>query len=279
MDKQGEPMEPQDPDQDPSKDPTKDPKNTRPGQQRKDGRPAGAGGPGASQPGWMTAPEDFTPQPHDPATGQLPPWQVPKPELRPELLGDGAPGGAAPAPGKAGGRSGRRQKGPAAGQAAVPGAASAPSPGTAGPGPVIDPFERERERDAAVRKKRSQRRTVVVGLGVTALLAGTITAIVASDEAEADYAQVCFNDETGERVDDAQCDNSSSAGRSSGIYAWYFYSRGASVPAVGQNRSQYTGFTKTVPQGAKTSTGYSTKGGTVSRGGFGSSSKGGSTGG
>jgi len=34
-----------------------------------------------------------------------------------------------------------------------------------------------------------------------------------------------------------------------------------------------------VPQGAKTSKGYSTKGGTVSRGGFGSSSKGGSTGG
>jgi hypothetical protein len=144
---------------------------------------------------------------------------------------------------------------------------------------VLDPFEREREREAAARKKRSQRRTVVVGLGVTALLAGTITAIVASNEAEADYAQVCFNDETGERVDDAQCGNSSSAGRSSGIYAWYFYSRGASVPAVGQNRSQYTGFTKSVPQGAKTSTGYSTKGGTVSRGGFGSSSKGGSTGG
>jgi ferric-dicitrate binding protein FerR (iron transport regulator) len=73
---------------------------------------------------------------------------------------------------------------------------------------VVDPFERERERErelasAAARKKRSQRRTVVVGLGVTALLAGTITAIVASNEAEADYAQVCFNDGTGERVDDA----------------------------------------------------------------------------
>jgi len=67
--------------------------------------------------------------------------------------------------------------------------------------------------------------------------------------------------------------------RGGGLYAWYFYARGASVPAVGQNRSAYPSFTKTVPQGAKTSTGYSTKGGTVSRGGFGSSSKGGSTGG
>jgi hypothetical protein len=147
---------------------------------------------------------------------------------------------------------------------------------------VFDPFERERERElagAAARKKRSQRRTVVVGLGVTALLAGTITAMVASSEAEPDYAQVCFNDDTGERVEDTQCDNSSSDGRGSGIYAWYFYSRGASVPGVGQNRSAYPSYTRTVPSGARTSTGYSTKGGAVSRGGFGGSSKGGSTGG
>lgn len=165
-----------------------------------------------------------------------PPWQVPKPELRPELLN--------------------------------------------GPPPVVDPFAKDRDRqqhEAAARKKRSQRRTVVVGLGVTALLAGTITAVVASNKDEAEYAQVCFNDETGERVDDTQCN--SSAGRSGGIYAWYFYSRGASVPAVGQNRSTYPSYTKNIPSGAKASSGYSTKGGTVSRGGFGSSSKGGSTGG
>ena len=96
-----------------------------------------------------------------------PPWQVPKPELRPELQDPGLL--------KPDGQSGQ-------------------------PSPIIDPFARERERDlnaAAARKKRSQRRTVVVGLGVTALLAGTITAIVASNEQEPDYAQVCFNDETG----------------------------------------------------------------------------------
>lgn len=165
-----------------------------------------------------------------------PPWQVPKPELRPELLNE--------------------------------------------PIPTVDPFAKDRERqahDAAARKKRSQRRTVVVGLGVTALLAGTITAIVASNEDEPEYAQVCFNDETGERVEDTQCN--SSAGRSGALYAWYFYSRGASVPGVGQNRSSYPSYTSTIPSGAKASTGYSTKGGTVSRGGFGSSSKGGSTGG
>ena len=196
-----------------------------------------------------------------------PPWQVPKPELHPELIPpanddrDKAPSGQEPGASKPG--------------------ASQPARGK--PLPIIDPFAKERERESAqaeARKKRSRRRTVVVGLGVTALLAGTITAVVASSEQEADYAQVCFNDETGERVDDSQCNNSSSDGRGSAIYAWYFYSRGASVPAVGQNRNSYPSYTKTVPQGAKTSTGYSTKGGTVSRGGFGSSSKsGGSSGG
>jgi hypothetical protein len=181
-----------------------------------------------------------------------PPWQIPQPELRPELQNQ--PGQPAP-PG-------------------LPADAVAPA--------VVDPFALERERGlaaAAARKKRSQRRTVIVGLGVTALLAGTITAMVASNEDEADYAQVCFNDDTGERVDDARCNNSSTDGRSSGIYAWYFYSRGASVPGLGQNRSGYPSYSRTVPTGAKASTGYSAKGGTVSRGGFGGSAKGGSTGG
>ncbi|BCW49434.1 Tat pathway signal protein [Arthrobacter sp. StoSoilB13] len=206
-----------------------------------------------------------------------PPWQVPKPELHPELIPpanddtDKAPGTSQP---------GTSQPGSSQPGSSQPGR-SKPAPGH--PLPILDPFAKEREREAAqaeARKKRSRRRTVVVGLGVTALLAGTITAVVASSEQEADYAQVCFNDETGERVDDSQCNNSSSDGRGSAIYAWYFYSRGASVPAVGQNRSSYPSYTKTVPQGAKTSTGYSTKGGTVSRGGFGSSSKsGGSSGG
>ncbi len=166
-----------------------------------------------------------------------PPWQVPKPDLRPELLNQ--------------------------------------------PLPHVDPLaddlrSEEQLREQAHRKKRSQRRTVVVALGVTALLAGTLTAVVASNQ-EPEYAQVCFNEETGERVEDTQCN--SSAGRSGALYAWYFYSRGASVPAVGQNRSTAPDFTRTVPPGAKASTGYSSKGGTVSRGGFGSSSKGGSTGG
>lgn len=200
-----------------------------------------------------------------------PPWQVPKPELHPELLTPGTPGEGSPSkPGNGKPRTETPGK-------ATPGEGNQKQTGFPQPSPVFDPFARDRERDAAARKKRSQRRTVVVGLGVTALLAGTITAIVASNEQDPDYAQVCFNEETGERVEDTQCN--SSAGRGGALYAWYFYARGASVPGIGQNRTAYPNFTRTVPQGAKTSTGYSSKGGTVSRGGFGSSSKGGSTGG
>lgn len=209
-------------------------------------RPSGQPEPQEPQPEWKTSPADFTP---DPSGSKAPPFQVPKPELHPELLNPQNP-------------------------PTQPQDAAQPQDG---PPPLIDPFAREREREMAARKKRSQRRTVVVGLGVTALLAGTITAIVASNADEPDYAQVCFDEATGERVEDTQCN--SSAGRGGGLYAWYFYSRGANVPPVGQNRSSYPSFTRTIPEGAKASTGYSTKGGTVSRGGFGSSSKGGSTGG
>jgi hypothetical protein len=212
---------------DPNRDPEHDPQPDRAGDGAQGGPDKAGTNAGGSDAVGGSTPAD-APKP--------PPWQVPKPELRPDLLKE--------------------------------------------PTPTVDPFARDRERqmqEAAARKKRSQRRTVVVGLGVTALLAGTITAVVASSQDEPDYAQVCFNDETGERVEDTQCN--SSAGRSGGLYAWYFYSRGASVPGVGQNRSAYPSYTSTIPSGAKASTGYSTQGGTVSRGGFGSSSKGGSTGG
>ncbi|MGK3957914.1 Tat pathway signal protein [Arthrobacter sp. R4] len=222
---------------DPNKDPEHDPQQDLPGNGSQGGTDRGGTDKGSTDTGGTNAGGSHAVGGSTPAGApKPPPWQVPKPELRPDLLNE--------------------------------------------PTAMVDPFARDRERqehEAAARKKRSQRRTVVVGLGVTALLAGTITAVVASNQDEPEYAQVCFNDETGERVEDTQCN--SSAGRGGGLYAWYFYSRGASVPGVGQNRSSYPSYTSTIPSGAKASTGYSTKGGTVSRGGFGSSSKGGSTGG
>ena len=183
----------------------------------------------------------------------------------------GAPAGAAEPGRSARARQGRRSRAPDEPRPALPRRAPSltPSPGNASANGC-----------AAARKKRSQRRTVVVGLGVTALLAGTITAIVASNEEEPDYAQVCFNDETGERVEDTQCDNSSTAGRSGGtLRLVLLLPRRQRARPWARTGRRYPSYTRTVPSGAKASTGYSTKGGTVSRGGFGSSSKGGSTGG
>jgi hypothetical protein len=219
---------------DPNKDPEHEPQGSAGKSQGGAGKAAGDAGGEAGTTG--KAPDQAGSAPGEGNTPKPPPWQVPKPELRPDLLNQ--------------------------------------------PVAPVDPFARDREKqlnEAAARKKRSQRRTVVVGLGVTALLAGTITAVVASNQDDPEYAQVCFNDETGERVEDASCD--SSAGRSGGIYAWYFFSRGAYVPPLGQNRSTAPNYTRTVPSGAKASTGYSTQGGTVSRGGFGTTAKSGTSGG
>lgn len=124
-------------------------------------------------------------------------------------------------------------------------------------------------------RRRRQRRTVVVGLSITALVAGSIIAIVASRQDGPEYAQVCFDDR-GNRVDDVKC--GSGQGRGSGIYAWYFFARGASIPAVGQNRSNFPTGTTSRPSNGKPSTGFSDKGGTVSRGGFGGGGSGSSGG-
>ncbi|WP_285725797.1 Tat pathway signal protein [Psychromicrobium xiongbiense] len=184
------------------------------------------------------SPEDPDPADRPPRTS--PPWSPEKPELRPEL--------AHPAPGLIN--------------------PAAPDDGTR-------TYRRSEELSDDQRARRKRRRTVVVSLGITALVAGSIIAVVASRQDDPEYAQVCFND-AGERVDDVNC--GSEDGRGSGIYAWYFYARGASVPAIGQNRSSYPSYTTSRPSNAKPATGFTSKGGTVSRGGFGGSGGSGSHG-
>ena len=93
---------------------------------------------------------------------------------------------------------------------------------------------------------------------------------------DADYAQVCEDRKTNQRVEDDKC---SEAGRSSGHYGWYFYGMGSSgsttrqtLPTVG---APLTGGVTSIPQGATSKTGVPTKGSTtVARGGFGGSAKG-----
>ncbi|MDP5227950.1 MULTISPECIES: Tat pathway signal protein [Arthrobacter] len=185
-------------------------------------------------------------------TAPAPPWQPPAPPLDPELVSQGADavanGGVFP---------GRRES-------------------------FQDELNRTQDKDlaaaAAQQRKRRTRRTVVISLGVTALLAGTIAAVVSSQDDGSDYAEVCTDQSTQLRVDDSNCD--SSAGRGSHVYGWYFFARGSMIPSVGSSVRGLSGGTSTLPSGTTAAKGFSSSGGsfskgTTSRGGFGGSSDGG----
>ncbi len=116
--------------------------------------------------------------------------------------------------------------------------------------------------------------TRAISLGITALMAVTLTGCSASTtEVDADYAKVCRDQNTQQRVEDSEC--SSSGSRTSGShFGWYYLALngGKSVPRVG---STLSGGTATLPSGSKAQTvsskgGTYGKSGTVSRGGFGS---------
>ncbi|MCC3299668.1 tRNA-dihydrouridine synthase [Arthrobacter caoxuetaonis] len=132
-------------------------------------------------------------------------------------------------------------------------------------------------------KRKGRRKSTAVVLGVTALLASAVLTGCgpSGNVIDADYAKVCQDKTTKQRIEDSKC---SEEGRSSGHAGWYFFPMGTtgsttshSIPAVGQ---KLTGGTETIPAKATSKSGVSSKGSTsVSRGGFGSGAKGGSVGG
>lgn len=136
---------------------------------------------------------------------------------------------------------------------------------------------------APAKPRTGRRRSTVVVLGVTALLASAVLTgcSPSGDVIDADYAKVCQDKTTKQRVEDDKC---SEEGRSSGHAGWYFLPMGGSgnttahsVPAVG---SALSGGTDTIPAKATSKSGVSSKGAkSVSRGGFGSGAKGGHVGG
>lgn len=129
----------------------------------------------------------------------------------------------------------------------------------------------------------SNRKSGAVVLGVSAMLASAVLTgcSPAGDVIDADYAQVCQDRDTQERVEDDRC---SDQGRTAGHYGWYFFSTGPAdstekrtVPKVG---APLSGGVTSIPQGMTSKSGIPSKGSsTVSRGGLGTSAKGGSIGG
>ncbi|MDF8263230.1 hypothetical protein [Luteipulveratus flavus] len=138
----------------------------------------------------------------------------------------------------------------------------------------------------------SVRRGAPVVLGSSAVLAAAFLSACGSDRS-ADYAGVCYDRQTRQRVSDSRCDNSSSGGGGAGVYGWHYYRKGQSAPAVGSGLtsggvdtpprdSSYTrggtsrsGGTITSRSVAEGTTIHGKGGGTVVRGGFGSGGHGG----
>jgi hypothetical protein len=128
----------------------------------------------------------------------------------------------------------------------------------------------------------SQRKSAAVVLGVTALLAPSLSAC-SNDDDGVDNQAVCVDQETQERVPDDQCDDDRSSGGGVGAspFLWYFLGTavgGRGFPGIGQRVP--AGGTYTTPSsGSYRRGGVPAAGGNVPRGGFGGGTKAGSSGG
>lgn len=128
---------------------------------------------------------------------------------------------------------------------------------------------------------RRRMRSSGVTIGITALMATGLTGCSSS----ADYAAVCVDPETQERVDDDLCDDADDDYDDDrpigGGFFWYYLAASRSFPSVGStvsggtyNASSTSG---TVQRGGLSSSGGSSVKSATTKGGFGSGSSRGSS--
>ncbi|ONI68339.1 hypothetical protein BWI15_35630 [Kribbella sp. ALI-6-A] len=133
-------------------------------------------------------------------------------------------------------------------------------------------------------------RSAGITLGLTALVAASLTGCSNDDEDQPDYAAICVDPQTEERTDDANCkDEREYNGSGAGFFWFYMATRGgAFVPPIGGRYTAGSG-TYTIPRTGTAGSGSPTvrRGGlnpgggdigTITRGGFGKSGKGSSGG-
>ena len=117
-------------------------------------------------------------------------------------------------------------------------------------------------------------RSASISLGITAVMASTLTGCATS----ADYAAVCVDPDTQQRVADDQCDDDSDYNGSGGGFFWYYLAARSVVPGVGSTVSggTFRGSTLNgrVQRGGLPTTGGSTVRTSTTKGGFGGSSRG-----
>ncbi|GAA1921322.1 hypothetical protein GCM10009737_23520 [Nocardioides lentus] len=120
---------------------------------------------------------------------------------------------------------------------------------------------------------RRRMRSASVALGVTALTAAGLSGCASSP----DYAAICVDPETEERVDDDECDDADESVGSSSVgsgFFWYYLGASSRVPAVG---SGVSGGSFRTPSSGSLQRGGLDSGGadsvrSTTRGGFGGSS-------
>ena len=120
---------------------------------------------------------------------------------------------------------------------------------------------------------RRRMRSSSISLGITALMASSLTGCSSS----ADYAAVCVDPETEERVDDDQCDDDSDYNGTGTGFFWYSLAARSVVPGGGSTVSggTFRGSTLngTVQRGGLPTTGGSTVRSSTTKGGFGGSNR------
>ena len=121
---------------------------------------------------------------------------------------------------------------------------------------------------------RRRMRSSSVAIGITAVMAANLTGCSSS----ADYAAVCVDPETQERVDDDECDDDSDYNGVGSGFFWYYLGASSRVPAIGQTATGGTWRGSTlngsVQRGGLPTTGGSTVRSSTTKGGFGGSSRG-----
>ncbi|MBT2502316.1 tRNA-dihydrouridine synthase [Curtobacterium sp. ISL-83] len=119
-----------------------------------------------------------------------------------------------------------------------------------------------------------RRASRVVSIGVVAALAASLTGCGEGAGVGADYAKICRDNSTQKRLPDNDCNNHG------GHAGWYYLhvggNRSTKIPAVGRTVS---GGVTTLPSGKTAKSGISSRGSSVSKGGFGGSGEHGGFGG
>ena len=99
-----------------------------------------------------------------------------------------------------------------------------------------------------------------VALGSSAAVSASFLAACSQPAQAPDYAGVCMDQKTQQRLADDRCDDSGGHYHHPGV-GWVFFARGRNVPAVGQ---KMTGYSTAVPKNLTYSKGsYSPTGGKV----------------